>query len=54
MSQFSKGIINLQCKVSSKEGHMIIFTISSDPDLDKIILSDPASLNCIPGQVSHM
>ncbi len=32
-------MINIQCKVRSKEGHMIIFTISLD--LDPILFSDP-------------
>ncbi len=29
MRQFNKDIINLECKVSSREGHLIIFTFSS-------------------------
>jgi hypothetical protein len=35
-------MINVTSKASSKEGHMIIFTICSDPD--QILYSDPALL----------
>ncbi len=41
MRQFNKGMINVSCKVSSKEGHMIR---SFDPEPDQILFSDPAPL----------
>jgi hypothetical protein len=34
-------MINLWCKISSEEGHMIIFTVSLDLEPDPILLSDP-------------
>ncbi len=42
MRQFSKGMINLYYKVSSKAVKMIIFTESFNPD--PILFSDPAPL----------
>jgi hypothetical protein len=41
MRRFNKGMINLQCKVSFKEGHMIVFTKSMDSALLNEIISDP-------------
>jgi hypothetical protein len=38
MRQFSKVTINLLCKVSSRKGNKIIFTIRLDPD--PILFSD--------------
>ncbi len=38
MRQLKKGRVNLQCKDSSKDGYMIVFTISLNPD--PILFSD--------------
>ncbi len=49
MRQFHKGIIDLKCKVGSKEGLMLIFTISLDPEAEPgpILFPDPAALEQI-------
>ncbi len=49
MRRYKKGMINSQCKISSKEGHMIIFKISQDPeaDPDPILFSGPDPLKQI-------